>query len=83
MQWLLDNWILVLLVGGMIGMHLFGHRGHGGHGGGHGRAKHKPEDADTDDVAHITRPHSHDNKDIVSGQASQDAKPGDNHLRPH
>jgi hypothetical protein len=32
MQWLLDNWILVLFGGGMIAMHLFGH-GHGGHGG--------------------------------------------------
>ena len=33
MQWLLDNWFLALLIGGMIGMHLFGHGGHGGHGG--------------------------------------------------
>ncbi len=31
MQWLLDNWILVLFGGGMIAMHLFGHS-HGGHG---------------------------------------------------
>jgi len=31
MQWLIDNWILVLLIGGMGAMHLFGH-GHGGHG---------------------------------------------------
>lgn len=29
MQWLLDNWIWVLLGGGMIAMHLFGHGGHG------------------------------------------------------
>lgn len=35
MQWLLDNWVVVLLGGGMIAMHLFGH-GHGGHGGGKG-----------------------------------------------
>jgi len=34
MQWILDNWLLVLLVGGMIAMHL----GHGMHGskGDHG-----------------------------------------------
>ena len=29
MQWLLDNWIWVLLGGGMVAMHLFGHGGHG------------------------------------------------------
>lgn len=39
MQWLAENWLLLLLGGGMIAMHLFGHgRGHGGCGhGGHGR----------------------------------------------
>lgn len=35
MQWLAENWLLVLLGGGMVAMHLFGH-GHGGHGGGKG-----------------------------------------------
>ena len=35
MQWIMDNWVILLLVGGMLAMHLFGH-GHGGHGGGHG-----------------------------------------------
>ena len=34
MQWLLDNWLLVLLGGGMVVMHLFGHGGHGRHRGG-------------------------------------------------
>jgi hypothetical protein len=36
MQWIIDNWIWILVIGGMLGMHLFGH-GHGkkGHGGGH------------------------------------------------
>lgn len=39
MQWILDNWLLLLLGGGMVAMHLFGH-GHGGHGhGGHGRGR--------------------------------------------
>lgn len=34
MNWLLDNWVWVLLIGGFIGLHLFGHRfgmGCGGH----------------------------------------------------
>ncbi len=34
MQWLLDNWIWVLLGGGMIAMHVFGHGGHGKKGNG-------------------------------------------------
>ena len=86
MQWLLDNWIIVLLVGGMIGMHLFGH---GGHGGGHRRGKHKQGDAETtDDVSGKTRPHSPDNKVVaprvsgdrtalVPGQATQNPKTAD------
>jgi len=32
MQWVIDNWILLALGGGMVAMHLFGHGGHGGHG---------------------------------------------------
>ena len=42
MQWLADNWFLVLFGGGMIAMNLFGH-GHGGGHGGHG--KKLPKDA--------------------------------------
>lgn len=34
MQWIIDNWVLLLLGGGVIALHLFGH----GHG--HGRGKH-------------------------------------------
>jgi hypothetical protein len=48
MQWIFDNWILILLGGGMLAMHLFGHKGHGskGHGGGccGGKPKPKPEE---------------------------------------
>ena len=33
MQWIIENWVLVLLGGGMIGMHLFGHGKHGSGGG--------------------------------------------------
>ncbi len=37
MQWVLDNWLVLLLVGGMFAMHL-GHGMHGGKGG-HGAGK--------------------------------------------
>ncbi len=30
MQWVQENWIWILLGGGMIAMHLFGHGKHGG-----------------------------------------------------
>lgn len=38
MDWLVQNWVWVLVFAAFIGMHLFGHGGHGGHGGcgGHG-----------------------------------------------
>lgn len=29
MQWVIDNWVWLLLGGGMIAMHLFGHGSHG------------------------------------------------------
>lgn len=33
MEWIAENWFLLLLLGGCLGMHLFMHgRGHGGHG---------------------------------------------------
>lgn len=32
MQWLAENWLVLLLFTGMLAMHLFGH-GHGSHGG--------------------------------------------------
>jgi len=44
MQWIAENWMLLLLVGGMVAMHLFGH----GHG--HGKQKSKQISKD-DDVA--------------------------------
>ena len=34
MEWLSENWVFLLVVAAMVGMHLFGHGGHGGHGGG-------------------------------------------------
>tara|TARA_R110002020_G_scaffold402013_2_gene612216 strand:- start:4074 stop:4247 length:174 start_codon:yes stop_codon:yes gene_type:complete len=48
MQWLLENWVWILLIGGMAAMHLFGHRhgGHGGHGKGPRRPARRSDDAD-------------------------------------
>jgi hypothetical protein len=30
MEWINENWLWLLLGGGMVAMHLFGHRGHAG-----------------------------------------------------
>ena len=49
MQWLSENWFLVVLFGGMGAMHLFGH-GKGGHGC-CGPAKKQPQ---TEDIAEAT-----------------------------
>lgn len=39
MDWLASNWLWIVLIGGMFGMHVFGH-GHGDlKGDGHGAAK--------------------------------------------
>jgi hypothetical protein len=55
MQWVLDNWILLLIGGGMIAMHLFGH-GHGGHDG-HGGKKDaaEPDPATPRDAPPVVR----------------------------
>ena len=49
MDWLSGNWIWVVLIVGMLGMHLFAHGGHGGGGccGGHRGPKEgkRPPDA--------------------------------------
>lgn len=39
MQWIVENWLLLLLGGGMIAIHLFGH-GHGKNGS-HDHANHR------------------------------------------
>lgn len=31
MDWLVQNWVWVLVFAAFIGMHMFGHGGHGGH----------------------------------------------------
>jgi len=43
MQWIGENWVLLLVGGGMIAMHLFGH-GHGGHGKRKTKQAPEPED---------------------------------------
>lgn len=51
MQWVLDNWIWILLGGGMIAMHMFGHGGHGGHGKSHNEAPQADGKAEADPPA--------------------------------
>jgi len=48
MQWLSENWVWILLIGGMAAMHLFGHGhgGHGSHGKGTGRSAGRSDDVD-------------------------------------
>lgn len=45
MNWLSNNWIWILLIGGMLWMHLGMHRSHGGHSGhgGHETNAHQPQ----------------------------------------
>ena len=43
MQWIIDNWLTVVLIGGMFAMHMFGH-GHGGHGGHGGHRRQRQAD---------------------------------------
>ena len=47
MEWLSENWVLVLLFGGMAAMHLFGH-GHGGHKHGKSAKRHGAHDKKTE-----------------------------------
>ena len=58
MQWIFDNWLILLLVGGIMAMHLFGH-GHGGHGG-HGWGGRR-KNTSNDRTAHV-----HDTRDARS-----------------
>lgn len=76
MQWLVDNWLLVLLGGGMFAMHLFGHgghggsktkgnEGHGGHGGGCcGGSSHKTTDTKADQPVPDAHPRHKESADV-------------------
>jgi hypothetical protein len=44
MEWIIENWVLVLVIGGMAALHLFGH-GHGGHKHGKTAKRVQSEDA--------------------------------------
>ena len=50
MEWLSENWVLVLVFGGMSAMHLFGH-GHGGHEHGQSTKRHGAHDKKTEATA--------------------------------
>lgn len=42
MDWLVQNWVWVLVFVAFIWMHMFGHGCHGGHGGRHGEEDQRP-----------------------------------------
>ncbi|MDZ4140814.1 MAG: DUF2933 domain-containing protein [Sideroxydans sp.] len=44
MDWLVQNWVWVLVFAAFIGMHMFGHGGHGGHSGHSGEENKRPTD---------------------------------------
>lgn len=48
MQWITENWLTLLLVGGMLAMHLFGH-GHGSHGRKRAKDRAQPDEDRTGD----------------------------------
>lgn len=43
MDWIVQNWVWIVVFVVFIGMHLFGHGGHGGHNG-HGGENQHPTD---------------------------------------
>lgn len=44
MEWIIENWIFILIAAIFVGMHLTGHGCHGGHGKNEGNNKHKHSD---------------------------------------
>jgi hypothetical protein len=69
MQWVVDNWLLVVLFGGMGAMHLFGHGGHGGHGKRGKRGKHDGHDGQDKAGPQVDRDAAND----VTPPAGEDA----------
>jgi len=39
LEWLIENWVWVLIGIAFVSMHMFGHGGHGGHGNHGGNVK--------------------------------------------
>lgn len=37
MEWIIENWVFILVALLCLGMHFFGHGSHSGHGGCHGK----------------------------------------------
>ena len=72
MQWIVDNWLILLLGGGVVAMHLFGF-GHGGHG----RGGKKPNS--TDD--HAAHGHEPGDADSVAGDGKPPASTGSSNDR--
>lgn len=58
MQWITENWLLLLLGGGMLAMHLFGHGKHGGKGGHARRGARKPDAEAEPEVSKMVIPKS-------------------------
>jgi hypothetical protein len=65
LQWVVENWVLVLFGGGMIAMHLFGHRGHGSKGGGGGCCGGKTNPKQKDSVAQNDAPDDDEQQDDI------------------
>lgn len=59
MAWISENWLLLLFIGGMVAMHLFGH-GHGGHKHGKNAKHQKGAEKDTSDASAGTQAPSED-----------------------
>ncbi|MGP1680225.1 MAG: hypothetical protein ACTS6J_24095 [Burkholderiales bacterium] len=56
MEWFSENWIWVLIFGGFIAMHMFGHGGHGGYGGESGGGRNDdPKPASKDSVKRTSK----------------------------
>ena len=55
MQWIVENWLLLAVGGGMIAMHLFGH-GHGHKGGDKSTHDVPTEKSDAPDMKESDRP---------------------------
>jgi hypothetical protein len=72
-EFLSNNWVWILLIGGMVFMHLGhrgghrgGHGGHGGCGGGHQHSSHQRTKPDEDTAA--TSHPGHDHPSASAGQ---------------
>ncbi len=65
MQWMIENWLLLLVGGGMLAMHLFGH----GHGHGHGHRRGHKNDGD---AAHHGSPKDTELPDEAANDRSEE-----------